>query len=59
MATKSIDLKTLDRRIAERLIRKGEITQAEWDAHLESLPDVAESGTPIETELETGVIQTD
>jgi len=59
MATKSIDLKTLDRRIAERMIRKGQITQAEWDAHLKALPDVEESGAPIETELETGVIEAD
>lgn len=54
-----IDLNTLDRRIAERLIRSGQITQAEWDKHLASLPDVEAAGAPIETELETGVIETE
>lgn len=52
-----IDLKNLDRRIAERMLRKGQITQAEWDAHLKALPDVADAGAPIETELETGIIE--
>ncbi|HEY0840792.1 MAG TPA: hypothetical protein VGD74_11440 [Vulgatibacter sp.] len=56
---KSIDLKNLDRRIAEKMIRSGQITQAEWDKQLASLPDVAEAGEPIETELETGVIETE
>jgi hypothetical protein len=56
MATK-IDMSTLDRRLAERLIRKGELSQAEWDAYVAALPDVAEKAEPISTELETGVMQ--
>jgi len=56
MATKH-DLSKLDRRLAERLIRKGELTQEEWDAYLATLPDAEEKSEPIETELETGVIQ--
>lgn len=52
-----IDLQNLDRRIAERMLRNGQITQAEWDAHLKSLPDVADAGAPVETELETGIIE--
>jgi hypothetical protein len=56
MATKH-DLTKLDRRLAERLIRKGELTQEEWDAHLATLPDAEEKSEPISTELETGVIQ--
>ncbi|WP_373044057.1 hypothetical protein [Vulgatibacter sp.] len=56
MATK-IDLNKLDRRLAERHIRKGELTQEAWDKHLESLPDVADQSETIKTELETGVIQ--
>lgn len=56
MSTK-IDLSTLDRRLAERLIRKGELAQTEWDKHLETLGDIAEKAEPISTELETGVIE--
>ncbi len=55
----AIDIKTLDRRIAERMIRIGEITQEQWDKHLESLPDDADKAATIETELETGVIETE
>lgn len=55
MATK-IDLSNLDRRLAERLIRKGELAQTEWDKYLETLTDVSEQGEAISTELETGVI---
>ena len=56
MATKP-DLSKLDRRLAERLIRKGELKQEEWDAHVATLPDTAEQAEPVTTELETGVIQ--
>lgn len=55
MATK-IDLSNLDRRLAERLIRKGELEQSVWDKHLETLSDVSEKGEPVSTELETGVV---
>ena len=55
MATKH-DLTKLDRRLAERLIRKGELTQEEWDAYVATLPDAEEKSEPISTELETGVI---
>lgn len=53
-----IDVKTLDRRLAERMIRNGQITQEQWDKHLQSLPDDAEKGEDLETEFEAGVIET-
>ena len=56
MATK-LDLSKLDRRLAERLIRKGELTQEEWDEYVATLPDVADKAEPVTTELETGVFQ--
>lgn len=52
-----IDLNTLDRRMAERLIRSGKLSREDWEKHLQSLPDVAEKAEPIRTELETGVMQ--
>jgi hypothetical protein len=51
------DLSKLDRRLAERLIRKGELTQQEWDEYVASLPDSEAKSEPVTTELETGVIQ--
>lgn len=56
MAT-DIDLSQLDSRLAERLIRKGDLKQEDWDAYVATLPDVADKSEPITTELETGVIQ--
>jgi len=56
MATQ-IDLSKLDRRLAERLIRRGELKQEDWDAYLATLPDSEDKAEPVTTELETGVIQ--
>lgn len=55
--SKKIDLSKLDRRLAERMIRRGELTQEEWDAFLATLPDVSDKAEPVATKLETGVIQ--
>lgn len=56
---KSIDVKNLDRRLAERMIRAGQLTPEAWNEHLKSLPDVGEKAQDVETELETGVIEND
>ena len=49
MATKP-DLSKLDRRLAERLIRKGELKQEEWDAYVATLPDSSDKSEPVTTE---------
>ncbi len=41
MATQR-DMHLLDNRIAERNIRKGLLTQKDFDKHINSLPDVAD-----------------
>ncbi|AKU91939.1 hypothetical protein [Vulgatibacter incomptus] len=57
--SEKIDLQNLDRRLAERLIRAGKLSQSEWDKHLQTLPDSADQGAAIEAELETGIIERD
>jgi hypothetical protein len=52
-----IDLAKLDRRVAERLIKKGELSAEAWEKHLASLEDAESKGEPVSTELEQGVIE--
>lgn len=52
-----IDLANLDRRIAERMIRNGQLDEETWKKHLESLPDVEAQAEAFEAELETGVLE--
>lgn len=56
--SKSIDLKNLDSRLAERMIRNGQLSREDWEKHLESLSDSGEAGEAVETEFETGVLET-
>ncbi len=52
-----IDLKTLDRRIAERMIRNGQLSEEEWKKALEELPDLSEQAEPFTAELEVGILE--
>lgn len=54
-----IDLNNLDRRVADRLIKKGLLDRAEWEKHLANLPDLSEQAEPIATRFETGVVTTE
>lgn len=58
LMSKSIDLKNLDSRLAERMIRNGQLSREDWEKHLESLSDSGEAGEAVETEFETGVLET-
>lgn len=51
-----IDLKNLDKRIAERMIRDGHLSQEAWQEHLAALPDVGEKAEPISAQMETGIL---
>ena len=53
-----LDLKNLDRRIADRLIKKGLLDEKDWEKHLATLPDTAEQAEPIATRFEAGVATT-
>jgi|GEM_PF-2334828 len=54
-----IDLASLDRRIAERMIRNGQLSQKEWDDFLATLPDVSDKAEAFAVELETGILEKD
>jgi hypothetical protein len=40
MAKKNIDASTIDKRLSERLIRRGEFSESDFDAALKKLPDL-------------------
>lgn len=54
---KAEDLVNMDKRVAERLIRSGDLDEEVWKRHLESLPDSAEKAEEITAEFETGVLK--
>ena len=43
----------LDRRVAERYVKKGLLDEKEYHRYLKSLPDLADKATKIETEFQT------
>lgn len=56
-AMSKIDLANLDRRVAERLIRAGQLSQEEWDKYLATLEDVSDKADTFSAELQTGVLE--
>jgi len=44
--------KLLDKRVAQRYVRKGRLDEKEWERHLKSLPDLADRAIPVESEFE-------
>jgi hypothetical protein len=48
-----IDPKTLDRRMAARLVRRGVITEKELEKSVRTLPDMADKGKSVDTVLES------
>jgi len=44
--------KLLDKRVAQRYVRKGLLDEKEWEKHLKSLPDLAGQAMPIESDLD-------
>lgn len=47
-----IDPKTLDRRLAARLVRRGIITEKELEKSVRTLPDAAEKAKSVDTVLD-------
>jgi hypothetical protein len=47
-----IDPKTLDRRLAARLVRRGVITEKELEKSVRTLPDMADKAKPVDTILD-------
>jgi hypothetical protein len=46
------DPKLLDKRVAQRYVRKGLLDEKEWEKHLKSLPDLAGQAMPVESDLD-------
>jgi len=49
MAKKTLDARLTDNRVAQHHIRRGTVTEAQWQAHLDSLPDDADEAEETET----------
>ena len=47
----TIDPRHLDKRTAERYIRKGQLDEKVWEKHLKSLEDISEKGAVVETAI--------
>lgn len=47
-----IDPKLLDKRVAQRYVRKGLLDEKEWEKHLKALPDLADQAVPVESDLD-------
>jgi hypothetical protein len=47
-----LETKLLDKRVAQRYVRKGRLDEKEWERHLKSLPDLADQAIPVESEFE-------
>ena len=45
------DLKHIDKRIADRLIRSGKLDEKAWEKHNKSLADVGEKAVPVEATM--------
>jgi len=50
--SEEIDRKLLDKRVAQRYLKKGRLDEKEWEKHLKALPDLAEQAVPIESALD-------
>ncbi len=50
--TDPIDPRMLDKRVAHRFIKKGQLPEKEFEKHLKSLPDLAEKAAPVEATIE-------
>ena len=47
-----LDLKNLDRRVAARMVRKGQLSEKELEKALKQLPDVETKGEVVDTFLD-------
>ena len=52
MSVKSTDPDVFDTRVVDRLIKRGVITEKDYQKHLKSLPDMRANSMPITARLE-------
>jgi hypothetical protein len=46
------ETKTIDKRVAQRYVRKGIVDEKEYEKHLKNLPDLADKAAPVEASIE-------
>jgi hypothetical protein len=47
-----IDRKLLDKRVAQRYLKKGVLDEKEYEKHLKNLPDLEHQAVPLDADLE-------
>ncbi len=47
-----IDRRLVDKRVAQRYVKKGVLDEKEYEKYVKSLPDLADKAVPIESDLE-------
>jgi hypothetical protein len=55
----AMDPKHLDKRTVERYLRSGQLDEAAYKSHIETLPDVAEKSVPVETLMQDEDLEDD
>ena len=48
----TFDPKLFDKRVAQRNVKKGLLTDKDFERHLKALPDMADQASPIEATIE-------
>jgi len=48
----TIETKHIDKRVAQRYLRKGKLDEKDYERHLKALPDLADQAIPVESEFE-------
>ena len=51
-----IDNKLLDKRVVQRYLKKNRVDEKDYERHLKSLPDLAESAVPMEAALDSEAV---
>lgn len=49
-----IENKLVDKRVAQRYLRKGKLADKQYDGYLEALPDLADQAVPVEASMGGG-----
>ncbi len=48
-----IDRKLVDKRVANRYLKKGRLDEKDYEKHIKSLPDLADQAMPIEASMDS------
>lgn len=59
MNAKATDTDVFDKRVVNRLIKNGIISQEDYDKHLKSLPDLKDECVPVEARIEHVEVKVD